>query len=307
MSKRKAGKQKSSSSGKRSKTRPSTKKRAKLVMSNIRTEGALGIELKYFDTVAMSQANPLDPATRSQFVELFDQALGSPPVSMYKNPGDSTNITSPTWTLCHVLNSPTQGSGATQRIGRQITVHSTAVEVQVSVLPTGSYPLVTAADGTLSFQDNRVPVTRHVIAALVLDMQNNGDDTGPEIRDVFAPSAKQIMGLGAWKNLENSKRFRILDIKRVPVHITFSAAFVPTAAPPTVSGVYSGNTERFFLNSKKQFTTSFQGNNGSATDIVDRALRLYIFADTPLANTGGSTDNYATIVATASARIRFVG
>lgn len=276
-------------------------------LSNRRTEGTIGIERKYLDFSFLSQDGG-DETTRSQLIENFAGGQGSPALTAYKNPGTSVAITNVQWQVMHAINVPRQGSGASERIGRQCTFDHIMVDCTVTAGPTGSYPLPTAVDGSISFANQRMPVPRSGFVALVLDKQNNALDPGPPLNSVFAPSAEQVQGMMGLKNLENSKRFEILDIKRYTLEQTLTLGpLVTVAGVPNVTAAYSGKAVRFQLNSSRKIITNFINSTGKASDIADTAVRLYWVDITPQANGGGPTDNYPTVTLMASGRARFRG
>ncbi len=104
----------------------------------------------------------------------------------------------PSATIC--LNSVTQGDGESQRDGRNISMKS----VQIN-------GLVGFASQTNQTATDVLPI---VHLAVVLDTQTNGALLNSE--DVYInPSANGTVGINPFRNLQYSKRFRILGTRKI--------------------------------------------------------------------------------------------
>jgi len=111
--------------------------------------------------------------------------------------------------LC--LNCPAQGDGETQRDGRQISMDSLTVKGLVTVAAQTNQ---TAAD-----------VVPDIFIAIVLDKQTNGAQLDSEL--VFEnPSGASNLGSMPFRNLEWTKRFRVLKTMKVSAH-QFAGAVIP--------------------------------------------------------------------------------
>lgn len=142
----------------------------------LRTYPGSGIETKYYDTSISAVAIP------------------APPASATWSGLDTVN---PTTVLC--LNSMSQGTGATNRDGRMITMQSLQINGIVNI----------PAQADQSAADT-VPVIKIWI---VLDKQTNGGDatTGVTSENVYTnPTATIIGGLAPLRNMLYSKRYKVL-------------------------------------------------------------------------------------------------
>lgn len=211
-------------------------------MSNVRTGGFVGSEMKY-----------------------FDQALALTQVSDLANLSDG--MLDPTATDC--LNCPELGSGPTNRIGRFIQMHSIHISGTIKYVPNG------AKSAVLAIPD--------VFIALVLDTQTNKAQMASN--DCYTnPSANQDLVTSPFRNLEYTKRFRVL--KKMVIRAPDLQQSTDFGGTPKI--MLSGKQIHFQIN-KKLFgkKVGFVGNSSPNTigNIDDNSLHLIAFANS---NTGTS-------------------
>lgn len=114
-----------------------------------------------------------------------------------------------------------------------------------------------------------------VYIALVLDKQTNGAQATSD--QVFInPSLSDGLAANPLKNMEYTKRFRVLD--------TWEGVFdVITAAPQggnTSLGWTYGQTLKFVLNWRGRMRGNFQGDEGAISQISDNSFHVVAFAQT---------------------------
>lgn len=223
---------------------------------NLRTYPQSGIETKYFDT------------------SLAATALVVPPASAAWTGLDTLN---PTTVLC--FNAPQQGTGASNRDGRVITMQSLQVNFVVNV---PSQVDQTGADSQCSFN-----------YAIVLDKQtNSGTATGLDSENVYTnPVASALGGINPLRNMLYTKRYKVLkteSIQAPQMNMTYDGTNVEQEG-----GVYR-HTCYIPL---KAIKTEFIANAGTVADISTNGLFL-------LAWTTGSSQ---APTLTYNARLRFRG
>lgn len=172
------------------------------------------------------------------------------------------------------LNAPVQGSGATQRIGRQIMIRKILGRVKFfnRTAPTGS-----------AFE-SWAPTVRWM---LVYDMQTNG--TAPTQAQLFSAPAD----ISTLQNLDNRDRFKILMDKV----FTFAKIGMRQVDEGQATAGQA-KTYKFYkrVNLPVQFNA---GNAGTVADIATGSLHLVCFSD------GGSNDPTYNAHIDALIRIRY--
>jgi hypothetical protein len=180
----------------------------------------------------------------------------------------------PSATIC--LNSVTQGDGESQRDGRKIAMNGVSVN-----------GFVNYASQTNQTATDTAPV---IYIALVLDRQCNATLLNSE--DVFCnPSANAALAANPYRNLQYSKRFKVL------------ASALVTMRDPEM--VYDGtNIEQAGSRSPFRFDVklaglgvTYTGTTESIANIVDNSLSIVVYAGNI---TTAPTLSY-------NARLRFVG
>jgi len=160
----------------------------------------------------------------------------------------------PTTELC--LNAPQQGTGATNRDGRFITMQSIEVTGSIYQAPQANQ---TAADTS--------PV---VTLALVLDTQTNGGTaTGLDAELVYInPVNNAAANVTPLRNMLYTKRFKVLKVWSAQLNQL-------TSTYDGTNMEQNGNitTFKMFCN-LKNLKTEFLGNAGTVADITDNALFL---------------------------------
>lgn len=165
----------------------------------------------------------------------------------------SSGEASPETTLC--LNAMGQGNTASTREGRSIDMKS----IYVTGIVTASAAVAAAPKPD-----------RQVYIALVMDKQTNGAQLSSE--DVFTnPSGARHAAANPLRDLEQSKRFRVLDVARLTLK---------------VHNVYNGTNFTaewgdvcFSLSAKKLPKVQFLGNGATVADISDNSLHVIAFCN----------------------------
>ncbi len=172
----------------------------------------------------------------------------------------------------------TQGDGESQRDGKKISMRSIQVHGRVTCSQQ-------ATENTL---DN----STKVFIALVLDRQSNGAQLNSE--DVFInPSAAVTTASDPFRNLQYSKRFRVLARKKLTFALT--AATNDTGA---AGGVVQGGIERSFEFFKKlNIVANYSGTTETIANSVDNSIHLIAYC----------TSTALTPLLSYNARLRFVG
>jgi hypothetical protein len=145
--------------------------------ANMRTAGFLGVEHKFWDTGIAATTVPGIPNTKAVTGVEMDPAVYD------------------------CLNSPGEGTAENERSGRSISMSSLHV--------TGTCQITNQVNETAR---KTLPA---IFIALVLDTQTNGSQLNSE--DVYTnPSAFSYAASSLLRNLEHSRRFRILATQKVP-------------------------------------------------------------------------------------------
>jgi len=216
----------------------------------------LGVETKFFDTSASALAVNVAPTSATwSGLEL-----------------------NPATVLC--FNAPTQGTGASNREGRYITMESIQIN---GVLNFAAQIDQTAAD--------QAPVIK---LWLVLDKQTNGGTaTGLDSENVYTnPVATGIGGISPLRNMLFSKRYKVLkefclDLEQL--QLTYDGTNIEQEGAHKVFD--------FFIDLKHR-KVEFSANAGTVADIVTNGLFLV-----------GACSNSAGLATTLTynARLRFRG
>lgn len=199
---------------------------------NYRTGGFSGLEVKFFDS-SITNANP------------------SVAVDMSGGEVDPVTV------AC--LNAMTQGNGASQRLGRHISMRSISVRGRVSL------PQVEA--------ETFPPGNVHVLIVLVLDKQTNASQMSSE--DVFVnESASVNTNASVFRNMQHTDRFTVLATRKMIIepHIVNEGA---------VNAFAHGQEEKTFsmhvkLRNKKVL---FADAGGTVSNIQDNSLHMLFFAN----------------------------
>lgn len=184
-------------------------------------------------------------------VKFYDQKLIG---SVINAPSDATaGEQDPSATV--LMNTVVQGDGESQRDGRKITMRSIYVEGAVT-LPVQSG--VSVADAPSS-----------VFLALVMDKQTNGATIASE--DVFVnPGANAATGAFPFRNLENSKRFRILATRK----FTFDQPNMANDTGATGGLVVGGRIKKFKMFKKLNMQVNYKGTTETVANITDVSLHM---------------------------------
>lgn len=222
---------------------------------NTRTGGFQGIELKFLDTAWNSVAISAAGSTTAAGCELQP----------------STGCTD-------AISVPAQGDGESQRDGRRYAIKSAWVS--------GVIRTVAQSD-----QADTAPVSG-LYFALVLDTQANGSTVNSE--DVFTNPTTAGFGMlkSPLRNLQNSRRFRILDSQYVPP----TGAYSGHDAAATVSISYQSSPE-VNLSWKGNIVCDSTGTTANIASASDNAIHVVAFAG----------DTLYTPTFFGKGRVRFVG
>lgn len=215
----------------------------------------MGIETKYFDT-SVSAVNVAGAAGTVAW---------------------TSNEYNPATVLC--LNAPTQGTGASNREGRSITMASLQV--------TGTIRFAAQADQTAA---DTLPIVKIWV---VMDKQTNGGTaSGLDSENVYTnPAGTTLSGLSPLRNMLYSKRYKVLrelEVKCPTIVPTYDGTNLEQAGADVCFDAFID------LKGKK---TEYFGNAGTVADITDNGLFV-------LAVCGGTTVQGAI---TYNARLRFRG
>ncbi len=178
-----------------------------------------------------------------------------------------------------MLNTVVQGDGESQRDGRRITMKSIYVEGVVTIaVQTGQSGGDSAAT---------------IFIALVMDKQTNGATISSE--DVFInPGANAKLAAGPLRNLQFSKRFRILGTRK----FTMSQVSMTNDTGSTGGVIISGITKRFqFFKNLGNKIVNFSNTTETVANIVDNSIHVIAYC---------SSTAMAPLISYSS-RLRFVG
>lgn len=198
-------------------------------IANIRTGGLVGLELKFFDTSLVN-------STVSNAFALTD--------------GEQD----PVGLLC--LNCPTQGTGASERLGRFIKMKSLQIRFHFHLEPTeaGTAPL-----GDVS-----------VFVALVLDKQTNNAQLDSE--DVYTNGgASPKLTAQPLRDMQHTDRFRVLKSTQFIMRRS-TANMAQGAVDLFAQGAVVKNLD-WFVN-LKGLKTQFTSTGGSVAQIQDNSLHV---------------------------------
>lgn len=215
----------------------------------------LGIETKFYDSLLSNAAVAVGAATAAW----------------------TGNELNPTTFLC--LNCPTQGTGASNREGRFITMESLQL--------TGSLRWNSQADQTAA---DTIPVAKLWV---VLDKQTNGGTaTGLDSENVYTnPVATAVGSVTPLRNMLFSKRYKVLrEIECKP------PALIPAYDGTNMEQLGSDVCFDAFI-PLKGIKTEFTANAGSVADISTNALFVV----------GCCSNTTVTINVSYNARLRFRG
>lgn len=175
---------------------------------------------------------------------------------------------------------PAQGDGESNRDGRKYTIKSAYVS---GVIGTSA----------LSDQDDPVDIGGYYIA-MVLDTQTNGAAAGPNSEDVYINPSTLAGGMlpQPLRNLQNSKRFKILDSTYIPP----GGAYATTDGASTAS-ISNQIRPSFTLSWRGSLDCDSVGTTAAAASASDNAIFLMGFAN--------QTSLIPTVIA--KSRVRFYG
>jgi hypothetical protein len=202
--------------------------RARRTAQNIRTAGYLGIERKFYDTakVASNITAPSDASGGEQ---------------------------DPATVLC--VSAPSQGTGESQRDGRNIQAKSINVKGIIKVNKQGAQ--TSTDDWPIAY------------VALVLDKQSNAAQLNSE--DVFInPGGQAILATSPFLNLENQQRFQVCATKTIVLR------------PSSVAGVsasleQSGYSVPFSLFKKVNTKINFNGTDAGIASVTDNSYHIIAY------------------------------
>lgn len=217
--------------------------------------GSIGVETKFLDNLLSNATVPTGAATAAW----------------------TGNELNPATALC--LNAPQQGTGASNREGRFITMESIQL---VGVMRWNSQADQTTAD--------TIPVAK---LWLVLDKQTNlGTATGLDSENVYTnPVATAVGSVSPLRNMLYSKRYKVLrEIEVAP------PALIPTYDGTNMEQAGSDVCFDCFV-PLKGLKTEFVANNGTVADISTNGLFVV----------GCCSNTSMTISLTYNARLRFRG
>lgn len=215
-------------------TRPSKRR---VMNQNRRIAGLIGLEVKYSDVYHNPTVIP-----RTDLPSL---------ISMSQNASTVTHITA-----------VPQGSGETERIGRNIFVRSVTVKVCI----------FHRADTLLADQQcNNFEVGLY----LILDKQANSST--PTANQIFdSGNAPPHIATLPFINLEYKERFRILKVKKIKVRLDDDASRQAGYA----------YTKNMYVSFKKPWKQQYDGTGASNANVTNEAM--YLFAGVSAPDTAGT-------------------
>lgn len=203
-------------------------------------------------------------------------------VKFYDSQVDPTALTAD-WATSNIdptdeqcLNALTQGTDEDQRIGRKATFKSVMIKGEIRLLN---------RDGVATLEGGRNTVR----IILVLDTQTNG--AGMLGSAVMNGAPGNVQPENAYRNLENSKRFKILADK------TITLRYQGIGGDGTTIDI-QGETKTFSIFKSLNLDTNYSASQDppDIADIVDNSLHLIAVADSG-----------AQVFMNYMARTRFVG
>lgn len=224
------------------------KQSAQRAAANARVGGYIGIENKFYDT-----------------------SIGS---TVIANPTNASGgQVDPASLNC--LSAPAQGTGESQRDGKNIRILSVHVTGKIDTAPQGNQ---TSLD-----QGSTVYV------ALVLDKQTNGAQANSSL--VFSnPSGQLFLAANPLRNLEYSKRFKVLaswQMNTPQIMATYNGTNIQQG----------GAVSSFRFDKRLNLPVTFTDTTAGIANVVDNSLHLYAFC----------SNTQAQPLIAYNARIRFVG
>ena len=228
-------------------------KRQKIAM-NARIGGLVGMELKYHDCFWAQALNASGPGTLPERI-LIDDAVAA----------DRNHLTP-----------VNQGSGETQRIGRNIFARSLNIKLNVdkAQVAAGDAALGTA----LGFATEDLPCT----VWLVKDKQSNS--TTPTNLSIWVnPSAAVNNGSEPYINLEYRERFQIVKKWKFNIRSKMQAYFNGLSNLHTVAEPQAMWTKNYMLKFTKPWKQQYDGTGGGIGNVTNESYSLW--ASYPTANT----------------------
>lgn len=209
-------------------------------------------------------------------VKFYDQKLIG--AALTTNTDASGGEHDPSATL--MMNTVTQGDGESQRDGRRITMKSIYVLGNIDV---NSKTSQSSAD-----------VAAQIFIALIMDTQTNGATIASE--NVFVnPGANAIMGAHVFRNLQFTKRFKILATRKFTLQ---DPTMVNATSFSADNGVIQAGIQKSFkMFVKLNTVVNFTGTTETIANIADNSLHLIAWCS--------STTLVPKI--SYSSRLRFVG
>jgi len=222
---------------------------------NARTGGFLGIESKFLDCAWNA-------------------------VGISSSADGSGGEVQPSTGCTQCISCPAQGDGESQRDGRKFVLKSAFVSGIIQTAATGDLPDAFALDG--------------YFIALVLDKQANGATITSE--DVFINPSTQARAMmpQPLRNLQHSKRFRILD----SMYIRPGGAYgVQDSLLAATASINHQTVPTFKLSWRGNITVNTTGTTADVASVSDNALHVICYS-------GGAT---ITPTLVAKSRVRFMG
>ncbi len=178
-----------------------------------------------------------------------------------------------------MMNTVVQGDGESNRNGRKITMKSIYVEGLVK----------TSTQATQSTADNQATI----FIALVLDTQTNGAILRSE--DVYVnPGASAVTAGGPLRNLQFTKRFKVLGTRRFIIQNPNMA----NETGATGGTIQNGLTKRFkFFKNLNGIETTYSATTETIANITDNSLHIIAYC----------SDTAAAPQLSYISRLRFIG
>ncbi len=184
-------------------------------------------------------------------VKFYDQGLVA--ASLTTNTAAAGGEHDPSATL--MLNTVTQGDGESQRDGRRITMKSIFVTGLIDVARASGDSVASAATA--------------IFIALVMDTQTNGATLASE--NVFLnPAGNAILGAQPLRNLQFTKRFRILATRK----FILGNQSMTNDTGATGGVIASGMQRRFQMFSKLNTVVNYTGTTETVANIADNSLHI---------------------------------
>ncbi len=178
----------------------------------------------------------------------------------------------------NAISIPAQGDGESQRDGRKYTLKSAYINGEIAL--TG-----------LNDQPNGIQLPS-IFLALVLDTQANGATVTSENVYINPGTSGETMLPKPFRNLQNTKRFRVLDSTTVECKDIYS-----TVDGANTASIQQGQRPKFELSWNGSLVCDSTGTTADVASASDNALHLIGYTDTTL----------STPVVYGKSRIRFFG